>query len=134
MYDIPVVNGVGVTSIELGYQLRSDDAYKLSVMQHILYELSLNGLTERTNVVELSDINSITLQMKSGMLIELGQGDRIKEKSAWAKAILDTLGEEGIKKGTIDVSTENSAINREPQPSQDVQPSKQPEPTAEPVP
>ncbi|MBP3941384.1 MAG: FtsQ-type POTRA domain-containing protein [Christensenellaceae bacterium] len=128
MFDVPVVNGVGVTSIELGYQLRSDDAYKLSVMQHILYELSLNNLTERTNMVELSDINDIVLHMKSGMLIEYGQGDRINEKTAWAKAILDTLTEEGIKKGTVDVSTENSAIYREPQASQDEEPSATPIP------
>ena len=79
-------------------------------------------------MVELSDINDIVLHMKSGMLIEYGQGDRINEKTAWAKAILDTLTEEGIKKGTVDVSTENSAIYREPQASQDAEPSATPIP------
>ena len=41
---------------------------------------------------------------------------------------IETIIEEGIKKGTVDVSTENSAIYREPQASQDAEPSATPIP------
>lgn len=112
-YDIPVINGIGVTSSELGYVIRTDDSYKLTVAQNMLHFLNLNEITEDVNYIELSDINSITIQMKSEMKIEIGQGDRLNEKLAWAKAILETLRKEGIRRGTIDVSTENSAIYKE---------------------
>ena len=111
-YRIPVIEGIGLNSVELGFVLRTDESHKIDIIKDILHYLDLNSFTDIIKSIDLSNIDDITLYTRKGMTVIFGQDDKLNEKTAWAKAIIESLEKDGVETGVIDISVEGSAIYR----------------------
>jgi len=115
--DYPVISGFNVTSFDLGAKLKSDDSYKLSIMSKILSGLPTYKLSKVIAEIDLSNINSIELLSREGMVIKFGQSDRIEDKLQWISEVMNVLKKEKKVTGTIDVTTSEFATYSPPEES-----------------
>ena len=103
--ECPVVEGISVDNPEIGALLETQDAFKISVMQEILQDLDQRDLFALIAVVDLTNINNITMESRDGLEIRLGQAERIGDKIKWVQNRLPALAREGQSDGLLDVSS-----------------------------
>lgn len=103
--ECPVVEGISVENPEIGTLLVTQDAFKISIMQEILQDLDQRSLFSMIAVVDLTNINNITMESRDGLEIRLGQAERIGDKIKWIQNRLPALVREGESDGLLDVSS-----------------------------
>lgn len=100
----PIVRGITVDSATAGDRIVTNDSFKIDVASNILVQLSARDLLSTITVVDLTDINNITLQSNGGPAIYFGQGDNYDSKVKWIKKLLPSLIRDNRTYGSIDVS------------------------------
>lgn len=105
LVEMPVVEGIGVTGVEIGSPVSTEDEFKIAVMQEILQELNTRDLFELIMTVDLSNINNIQLVSKNGLRIRFGQAEKTSDKVKWIANRLPALEREGQVDGILDVSS-----------------------------
>ena len=100
----PIVRGITVDSATAGDQIATNDSFKIDVANNILVQLSARDLLSTITVIDLTDINNITLQSNGGPDIYFGQGDSYDSKVKWIKKLLPSLIRDNRTYGSIDVS------------------------------
>lgn len=103
-YDMPIVTGITVNSIEIGSPIVTEDEFKIAVMQEILQELNARDLFGMIESVDLSNVNNIILTSSNGLPIRFGQAEKVQDKVKWIANRLPALEREGQAEGTLDVS------------------------------
>lgn len=139
--EYPIVSGFAVSGFSVGQLIVKEDDFRRSVMENIYNTLEDFTIKREIAELDLANINSIKLITKSGLIIKLGQADKIYEKLQFATAVYDDLASSGIERGTIDVSTGDSGVYSpeiitvpDDQTSQDALPEAGNEPDGEPEP
>ncbi len=110
--ELPLVTGISVTEFVLGAVIRTDDTAKQSAMTSLLREMKAQELTDKISAIDLSDVNSLSLLLKNGMRVDLGQAARLDEKFEWLYNILLDLESKGYTGGEIDLSSPDSPAYR----------------------
>ena len=100
----PIVRGITVDSAAAGSQIVTNDSFKIDVANNILLQLSARDLLSTITVIDLTDVNNITLQSNGGPDIYFGQGDSYDSKVKWIKKLLPSLIRDNRTYGSIDVS------------------------------
>jgi len=111
-FSLPLIQGVRITGFEPGRAIKTDDAYKQTVVEEVLEALKLNNIAKETQQLDFTDVNSITVTMRSGMILKLGQSVDMNKKIAWALAVMQNVESEQLGVGTIDASTPGNVSYR----------------------
>lgn len=127
---IPVVEGISVSSVEIGSPIQTEDEFKIAVMQEILQELNARGLFDIIVSVDLSNINNIQLTSSNGLRIRFGQAEKTPEKVKWIANRLPALEREGQADGILDVSAGSFATYTIMDRDEATRKSRDPEPSA----
>jgi len=108
----PELQGIAVEALNLGKQLQTADAFKLSVATSILDELKTQDALGMVGVIDLTDINNIRLKTKGGPGVLFGQSDNPAGKIGWMVKLLPSLIQEGSTQGILDVTAGTFATYR----------------------
>jgi len=106
----PMVTGISTDRFEVGQPL-GDDAYKRKVFSDLLSAIAGSGMDIAG--IDLTYASSIKLQTRSGLLIQMGDGDALATKLSLASYAMGELSGQGKTTGTLDVSTAVTAYYRE---------------------
>lgn len=110
----PLLQGIVIDAVNLGKQLGASDAFKISVATSLLDELRNAEVLNVVTIIDLADVNVITMSTSGGPAVLFGQSDQAAAKAEWIKKILPSLIAEGKTTGTLDVSAGTFATYRLP--------------------
>lgn len=105
-----VVSGLEVSVSAQGRQIESSKSWQMDMMREILAALEAQGMTESVSEINLASRYSMYLVSRTGVQIILGDGENLSDKLVWAKAVLEKLTQEGVRRGVLDVSTGKNAV------------------------
>ncbi len=101
----PLVEGFILTSANLGKQVSTEDAFKISVYTDLLNALKEKDMIAQIALIDLTDVNSIKLKTREGLTVKFGQAEKFVDKVKWIKRTIPKLTETDRTSGTLDVSS-----------------------------
>lgn len=97
--DLPIIKGYTTSQEELqaGKRLNTEDLNKLETVLKIMESMQSNGITSKTNIIDISNKQNYTLHMnEENKTVYLGDASSISNRMLYLKAALeDTKGLEG---------------------------------------
>ena len=113
--DLPVIKGFVFDKYELGKKLAVRDEKSLELVLTIINALrqadrdTIEKLSYEIESIDISDINSIKLPLKSGIMVNIGNGDDIYYRISATKEIIFSGLEPGAK-GIVDFTNNAKPI------------------------
>ena len=101
----PTIEGMNVTSFQLGEILQVEDEYQVKAAERLL--IALEGTSLSIKSIDVTNTSSVTLTTREGMVIKVGNMDDIEKRLEKAVKILEILNAEGKTTGTLDVTSSN---------------------------
>jgi len=105
-----VVSGLNVSVSAQGRTIETAKKWQLSDMNAVITALDARGMLPLMSELNLADRFNIYLVARTGVQIMLGDEENIEAKLVWAQAVLETLTQEGVRRGVLDVSTGKNAV------------------------
>lgn len=102
------VTGLDITSFRLGECVNASKD-RLEVMSAALEGIFENDAQEYVSELNVSDVYNIYIYSRTGMRVQLGDGENMGNKIAWMVASLRDLEARGELTGTLDVSSSAKA-------------------------
>ncbi len=106
---VPVIQGMSVTSAVEGQPIQGPSTYQMHVYQELMPKLLNQSFADRIVEVDLTQPASIHVILDTGMTIRLGTTDSLDKKLEWINTLMPRITEEGKLTGTLDVTGENGA-------------------------
>ena len=78
--------------------------------EEALTELEAKNMTGQISELNVADRYNLYLVSQTGVQIMLGDEENIPDKLVWARAVLEKLTQEGVRRGVLDVSTGKNAV------------------------
>lgn len=108
------IYGMSQMGFQLNNQIGPASDVQAQALLELLKELNDNGVLELVAEMNLSNSLRMTLLLKNGITVVIGQPTDIASKILWMKDTLVSLELSGIHSGTLDVSVKNSSIYSPP--------------------
>ncbi len=102
---LPLVYGLKAESMQIGNPVISSEDYQIVVIENILASLGNVGITTEIAKIDVALTGDLTMYTLDGFTVKLGQNEEIENKMKTLKAVLDELRKEGLKSGTIDITS-----------------------------
>ena len=106
--DAVYVSGLGITDYRLG-QIVSAPADRLAAMVSVLGALYENGASAYVSELNVSDANSIFIYSRTGIRVEMGDAENMRNKVVLMAGVLADLENRGQTSGRLDVSSGDKA-------------------------
>lgn len=106
------VVGWEVLSFVAGEGIRTGSQVQLAAYTDIASQLERFELNYQVASIDLTDVLHITLTMRDGMAVKLGDSQEMTVKMTWLSQMLTELPAEGHSGGTLDLSGGTSATYR----------------------
>lgn len=106
--DAVYVSGLGITDYRLG-QIVSAPADRLAAMVAVLGALYENGASAYVSELNVSDANSIFIYSRTGIRVEMGDAENMRNKVVLMAGVLADLENRGQTSGRLDVSSGDKA-------------------------
>ena len=113
-YELPVVTGMNVTEFSDGYPIRTDESYKLDALMQLLLAMQEHGWIASCEQIDVENTAGLYFVTQRGMKIVIGKIDDLETKFLWVDQVMNTLAQESIHKGTLDVSYADKAVYTQP--------------------
>lgn len=106
--DAVYVTGLGVTGYRLGEVIYAPEDQRAAMCEALnaIYENDARAYVSELNV---SDPNAVYIYSRTGMRVELGDGENMNSKILWMVEALKDLESRGELTGTLDVSSGSKA-------------------------
>lgn len=105
----PMVEGLKITTYNVGQQVALSDALQLRAMGSVLTALDEQEAVALVSKIELDNVLDIRLTTVDGYRVMLGDTDNLGAKLSWLKGSLASLRGEGMYGGTIYLSANNAS-------------------------
>lgn len=92
--------------------LLSTDASKLAILADLVDALNVSGAWDYVSEFNAEDQKDLYIYSRTGMIVHLGDGERLESKLVWMKAALADLEASGRTSGHLDVSSGRQADYR----------------------
>ncbi|MBP3371171.1 MAG: FtsQ-type POTRA domain-containing protein [Clostridia bacterium] len=106
------VTGWTVESCTAGQLLGTASGSHLAAYSAVATQLERFNLYYQVRTIDVTDVLHITLTMRDGMLVRLGDAQDMTMKMTWLSQMLTELPADGYSGGTLDLSSGNSAAYR----------------------
>lgn len=105
------VYGLDATAFRIGSRITAQED-RLEAMKPVLDAIRENGAAEYLSDLDVTDVNRMIATSRTGIRIELGNADNMKQKAVWIRSAVSDLEARGEYRGTLDVSSGNKADYR----------------------
>lgn len=103
------VTGWEILSSHVGEVLQTEQSLQLAAYACVAGELEKFSMMEQVRSIDVSDVLAISLTMRDGMQVKLGDTTSMTTKITWLSQMCKELGNEGYRGGTLDLTSGNSA-------------------------
>lgn len=112
--DVPKVYGFKIGSVNVGQELNVNNSAQLTAYSAIVSELNIQQYADQIVSINLSDVDSLSLETKYGITVELGNSNYMRAKIGAMRTDIAYLQQLGETSGTLDVSLpEDGKFRRE---------------------
>jgi len=106
------VVGWDVLSYVPGEPIQTESQIQLAAYADVATQLERFGLNYQVKTIDLTDVLHITLTMRDGMVVKLGDSQDMTVKMTWLSQMMTELPAQGYSGGTLDLSGGNTATYR----------------------
>lgn len=106
--DLIYISNLGVTGYRIGSAI-SVNAEKLQLYAAVMEAIEYHGASGLVSEINFADTQDIRIITRSGISVIIGDGENIRNKIAWMKAVVIDLEGRGESGGTLDVSSAEHA-------------------------
>ena len=103
------LRGVTVEAAAIGSRIQGLDDYDVYLIDTILATFEESVIGEELSYIDISIPTMITMGVKNGLKIRIGDVDNMEQKLAWIDTLYPRLVEEGKRFGTLDASSKYGA-------------------------
>jgi len=112
--EVPVVYGFSVSNATVGNTLSVREKAQLTAYSSIVSELTIQRYEDQVESINVYDTDSLTLQTKSDITVQLGNSDYMRAKIGAMRTDIAYLQQLGEASGVLDVTTpEDGKFRRE---------------------
>lgn len=103
------VTGWEVLSSRAGETLETKQSLQLAGYAAVAGELERFGIAQNVRQIDVEDVLNLSLIMRDGMHVKLGDTSNMTVKITWLAQMLEELKQDGYSGGTLDLTSGNSA-------------------------
>lgn len=103
------VTGLEVSGVRAGEELECKNKMQTEALCALLQYLVASNRLSSVSLADMSDLNALTLELRSGYQVKLGKADGLETKFLMIDTMLSELDKRNLKTGTLDVTGTKNA-------------------------
>lgn len=107
--DLPMVTGLKLSQCQVGKKVQSEVPSQVEAMCTVVQQIYAQQLNAMVSELNVQDLDNLYLMTRSGMMVRLGDAEKMQDKLLWMTSALQQLTSEGITTGIVSVAGGSSA-------------------------